>query len=146
MASLSKLPPLENALRFLQNEKVVGREVCETFFYTGRPGNLHTIYLRGTAHAEVEAKIILRVVTRSAHDFIDLAVVAARYFHASANGGPIRARAHAPDHDPVVLVPAIVSQQRWRTVQIVDNDIHIAVVVEVAEGATTAQILHPQRG
>ena len=93
--------------------------------------------------SEVEAEIILRIIARPAHHFVDLAVLPAGHFYASPDGRAVRACAYALDHDPVVLVSAIVAQQRGRPVQVIDDHIHVAVIVEIPEGTAASDVLSP---
>ena len=67
-----------------------------------------------------------------------MAAFAGRDSYPRSDGGAVRMSAHAFDHDPVVLVPTIIAQQRWWTIQIVDHDVDVAIVIEVAERATPA--------
>src|SRR5258706_16294190 len=88
----------------------------------------------------MKTKVALRIVARSAHYFVDLAVFTAGDPYPSPDGRAVRTNADALDHDPVILVPAIVTQQRRRPVQIVYDHIDVAVVVEISEGAAAAEV------
>ena len=94
----------------------------------------------------MEAEVILRVITRSAHDFVDLAVLAARHLHTSADCRAIRACADALDHDPIVFISAIIAQQSGRAVEIIHDHINVSVIVEVSEGAAASKVFGAERG
>ena len=94
----------------------------------------------------MEAEVVLRIVTRTAHHLGDLAVAAAGDFHARPDGRAVRARTGALDQDGGIPVPAVVAQQRGRSVEVVHDDVHVAVVVEIAEGAPPAEVLRTNRG
>ena len=93
----------------------------------------------------MQAQIILRIVARSAHHFIDLAAPASRDFHPCADCRAVRPRANTLDHEPVAFVTAVVTQQRRRTVQVIDDHIHIAIVVQVAECTASRQVFFAYR-
>src|SRR6266550_7426972 len=89
----------------------------------------------------MQPEVILRIIARSAHHLINLAMFAGRHFDTSADGRSIRARPHALEHDPIVLVAALVAQQGGWPIQVVDDYVDIAIVVEVPNGAAASQIL-----
>src|SRR4029077_10814428 len=89
----------------------------------------------------MQPEVVLRIIARSAHHLINLAVFPGRHLDTSADGRSVRARPHALDHDPIVLVAAIVAQQRGRPIQVVDDYVDITIVVEIPKGAAASQIL-----
>src|SRR6266536_4107871 len=78
-------------LRFLNGEKLVGLDVPERFFDAGRPEHLDQIGLQRAAQPEVQPKVVLRVVTGTAHDFIDLLVLAGYNPDARPDRAPVGA-------------------------------------------------------
>ena len=42
------------------------------------------------------------------------------------------------DFDPVCLASEVVSQQRWRFIEIDDDHVDVAIIIEVSESATAA--------
>ncbi len=86
----------------------------------------------------MEAKLILGDVTRSAHYLVDLGVPPAEHRDARSDGTAIGARADAPHLDPMVSGLAIVAQKRRWLIHIVHQDVHVAIVVKIAERATSA--------
>ena len=71
-------------------------------------------------------------------DFIHLGMVAGNHAHARADGGAIALRSDQLDLDPVLLVAAIVAQQRRQIVHVQDQDVDVAIVVVVAESRAAA--------
>ena len=65
--------------------------------------------------------------------------------HAGADRRAVRAGAHALDQDRVVAAPSVVAEQGGRPVQVVHDHVHVAVVVEVPEGAAPAEVLGEDR-
>ena len=88
----------------------------------------------------MEAEVALGVIARSAHDLVDLRSSAARDLHPGTDRGPVRSRADTLDQQPIVPASAFVAQQRRRTVQIVDDDVDVPVVVDIAERAAASEI------
>ena len=51
--------------------------------------------------------------------------------HDRANGAPI-AVAFEIDHQEILTIPTVVPEHRWRTIQVVHDEIEISVVIEIA--------------
>src|ERR1700676_434939 len=88
----------------------------------------------------MQAKVILGQVTGTAHYFIYLRMLARDHSHASANGAAIGRGTDALDLQPVVPRAAIIAQQRGSLVHVNHCDVHISVVVEVAECSPSAAV------
>src|SRR3982074_2885167 len=88
----------------------------------------------------MQAKVILGHVTGTAHYLIDLRMLAGNHSHASANGAAIGLGTDALDLQPVVLRAAVIAEQRGRLIHVDHCDVHIAVVVEIAEGSPAAAV------
>src|SRR5262245_62710323 len=94
----------------------------------------------------MQAEIVLRVVARSAAHLVHLSVPSGGHLHAGADPRPVRFGAHTLDEDRVVPVAAVVPEQRRRAIEVVDEHVDVAVVVEVAEGTPPAEILRSYCG
>src|SRR4030095_16904042 len=57
-----------------------------------------------------------------------------------ANRTPVRARSDTLHHQPVVPVPALVAQQGGPGIQVVHDDVDVAVVVQITERASASVI------
>src|ERR1700731_2584607 len=88
----------------------------------------------------MQAKVVLRHVTRTAHYLIHLRMLASNHSHASANGAAIGSGADAFDLQPVVSRSAIIAQQRGGLIHVDNRDIHVSVVVEVPECGASAAV------
>src|ERR1035438_1412661 len=73
-------------------------------------------------------------------NLIHLRMIAGYYAYARTNPGPVTSGSNQLHLDPVVLISAVVAQQRWDLIHIVHNDIYIAVIVVISEGATAARV------
>src|SRR5690349_3998962 len=139
--SLPRFPGADDAFGFLDDEESIDREIAEGFLEARRPRDLDALDSARGAQPEMEPKIVLRIVPRPAHDLVDLAPARGRHLHARPDRRSVRAGPRALDRDPVVAVPAVVAQQGRRAVEIVDEDVDVAVVVHVAERAATGDAL-----
>jgi len=95
----------------------------------------------GFAEAEVDAQVVLGEIAAAAADFVDLRM---GIFFAGGMGDAPEARADAAaigfcadgfDFDPVVAGARIAAEELGEIVDSVDDDVEVAVIVEVAEGA-----------
>src|SRR5262245_1976539 len=74
-------------------------------------------------------------------DFVHLGMTTHYHTYSSAYRRAIAFRAEQLDGNPVVLVAAVVSKERWLVVHVEDKDVHVAVVVEVAISRAAARPL-----
>ena len=133
-------PPAHDPLRLLDDDEVIGGEIANAFLQARRPGELDELHRRRAPQSEMKAEIAVRVVARTAHHLVDLRPPARGDLHPCPDGGAVRLGADALDQDRVLPVPAIVAQQGRRTIQVVDDDVDVAVVVEIADGAAASEI------
>src|SRR5260370_27438899 len=86
----------------------------------------------------MEAEIVLRIITGPAQNLIHLRSPPRGHTNSRSDGAAIGARSDALDDQPVVPVAAVIPEQRRRGIDVVDDDIDVAVIVDVAEGTTPA--------
>src|SRR4051812_8064496 len=135
----------DDALRFVADVQLVGGDVRETLLRARRPRDLDELGPGEFTEPEVQPEIVLRVVARSAGHLVQLRAPSSGHLHPGADPGPVRFGPHALDEDRVVPGAPIIPEERRRAVQIVDEHVDIAVVVEVAEGTSPAEILRGNR-
>src|SRR2546428_13239870 len=112
-----------------------------------RPVNFKPVHFDGLPKPEVYSQIVLRGITAAAASFFDLLVVASNAFDAGADAAAVRARAEGADLEPVVglgfSVPSlpvrIAAQQLRDIVYGINDDIHVAVVIEIPKGTTAGR-------
>ena len=71
--------------------------------------------------------------------------IASTYGDDGANRTSIRCPAFEIDDEEVLTISTIVPQHRRRAVQVVDNDVEIAVVIEIDSGGPPADGARGQR-
>src|SRR5260370_41943605 len=79
-----------------------------------------------------------RQIGRLAQHLLRLHSVTIAHGNPRADCAAVRCNAGQLDLDPVMAAGYVVAQQGRRLVLIDDEDVHVPVVVEVAEGATAA--------
>src|SRR5215467_2788687 len=131
---------LDDPLGFVDDQQLIAGQISECLFESGWPGNFNTVNLCRRAKSEMQTRVVLRIITPSAHHFVNLRAPTRRHSYPGTNGGAIRTRPYALDSDPVVLISPFVAQKRRRTVEVVNHDVHVAIIIEVAEGAAASQI------
>ena len=95
---------------------------------------------------EVDSEVVLRQVTSTAADFIHLDQISGNGFDAGIQGQTIALRSGKLESDPVVLVPALTAQDHRLAIQILDDNVDMAVVEKIAEGRATADLRDLDRG
>src|SRR5439155_1759819 len=132
----------DDAFAFLDEDDLVGLDVFEGFDEAAGPADFEELDVFRFADAKVHAQIVLRKIAAAATHFVDLrmqALLARKMrdtFDARADAAAIGFRADGFDFDPVVGGAGIATQQLRKIVDGVDDDVEVAVIVEVAEGAS----------
>src|SRR6266849_10913793 len=131
----------DDAFAFFDEDHLVRLDIFERFDEAAGPADFEKLDRFGFADPEVHAEIVLRKITAAAAHFVDLrmqALLAGKMrdaFDACADAAAIGFRADGFDFDPIVAGARIAAQKLGKIVDGVDDDIEVAVVVEVAEGA-----------
>src|SRR6476646_373373 len=102
-----------------------------------RPTNLDVSRGRRT-ETEVQAAVVHRQVRRLTQDFLRLLPVAVKNSYPRPNRAAVRTYARQLHLQPMVVTAHVIAQQRRRLIVIHDDDVHVAVVIEVAESAAPA--------
>src|SRR6266571_6309417 len=98
-----------------------------------RPTDFEEIdFVRGP-QAEMHAEIVLRKVASAASDLVGLARFSRHNADPGADGGAITVRACQLQSDPVILVRGFEPIEVHRFIYVVDHDIDVAVIIDVAE-------------
>src|SRR2546428_11736936 len=112
-----------------------------------RPVNFKPVHFDCLPKPEVYSQMVLGGITAAAASFVDLLVVAGNAFDAGADAAAVRARAEGADLEPVVglvfpvpLLPFRIAAQQLRDIVYgINNDIHVAVVIEIPKGTTAGR-------
>jgi len=122
---------------------LVGLDVFEGFDQAAGPADFEELDFLGFAYAEMHAQVVLGKITAAAADFVNLRMK--RFFASEmrdafeprTDAAAIGFRADGLDFEPVVAGARIAAQELRKVVDGIDNDVEVAVVVEVAESAAT---------
>src|SRR5215470_5212258 len=137
---------LDNALSFFDRQQLVRIHVGNSVNHAARPADFDEVYLRPLFQAEMQPRVALRDVTRAAPHFVYLRQIAGDDFDLGADAVAVALDADRPDRHEVIRVAAVVPQQLRRAVQIVDDNVNIAVIIQIAESHTTPRAqLHQRR-
>src|SRR5450755_1897379 len=128
-------PGRNDALSFLNRNELVGLDTCHEILLADGPhdGQTHRLARLGFAQPEGERQFALRQLARTGfhHAKKPLAFVGF-YCHVCADAVTVRARAHSFHSEHVVLVAVVIAQQSSRPIVGGDEQIEVAVIVEVA--------------
>src|ERR1039458_3329137 len=126
-----------NSRAFLNGEELVGGNIGEFFdLLCSRPRDLYQIHLGRLSQAEMEAQVALGHHTRTGMDLVYLCMLSGNDACTGADGCAITLGAEQFEGNPIVLVAAVVAQERWVVVHVEDQHIKTAIVIIVAESAT----------
>src|SRR2546430_4129252 len=120
----------------------ISRHPLITFMQAIWPKYLN-VHRSRRSKAEVQPRIIAREKAGLAKHRLRLSLPAVMNHDASAYGAAIRFYAFQLNFNPVGLSREVVSEQRRRLIEIDDDDVHITIVIEIAEGAAAAAMGRP---
>src|SRR2546425_1091991 len=98
------------------------------------PADLDPVSSKSLPESEMHAQIILRKVTPAAPHFFHLAMTSRHERHSGPDAVTVRLHSDCSNRKRIVLSATSVEEQGGRIILIVHHDVHIAVIVEVAEG------------
>src|SRR5882724_4462113 len=101
------------------------------------PNYLH-VHRSRRSKAEVQPRIIAREKAGLTEHRLRLGLPVVTSHDASAYGAAIRFYAFQLNFNPVGLSREVVSEERRRLIEIDDDNVHITIVIEIAEGAAAA--------
>src|SRR5262249_11387150 len=134
------------SLTFFDRQEFVRIHVRYLVNHAARPADFNEVYFRPLLQAEVQTQVALRHITPAATRFVNLSQIPGDDFNPRPGAVTIALHADKPDHNEIVSVTAVVSQQLWRAVQVVDYQVNIAVIIHVREGdSSTRPLLHQRR-
>jgi len=90
------------------------------------------------ANAEVQTGVAGGKITGLTEHLLRLHLAAVADQDTCPDGVAIALHSFQTDLDPAVAVRRVVAQQRRRLIDVYDQGIHIAVVIEIAKGQTAA--------
>src|SRR5215469_15327149 len=128
---------LHDSYAFPNCDELIGGYFLQMFAHSIRPNNVDDNGFR-ISDPEMEAGIIGRIIARLAHSSLCLHLVSIVDQHSGANGAAIRLHALELNFDPVLFSRKIVPQKGGRFVHVDDEDIDVAIVVEIAKSAAAA--------
>src|SRR5208282_2792849 len=106
--------------------------------FTTWPFDFHLVHSGFAAEAEMQAGIVLREVTASGANFVELHQLSCSYCHPCADGHFIALCANQFEQHAMIFVSSLIQKQRGRFAGIHDHDVDVSIVVEVAErGSST---------
>ena len=124
-----RLPEIE-----ANHNLLIGGHVLDTRDSALRPSHLDPIHLFSKPESEVLAQVILGKVAGTGADLRYLIQVTADDPDACSNGERILAGSLSPYPKPVALVATIVAKNHGSTVQVINHQIQITIIVQITYG------------
>src|SRR5262245_66347238 len=87
----------------------------------------------------------MRNITRTAANFVDLSQISAHNFDARSYAVAIALIADGLYQHGIIGISAIVAQNRGRSIEVVDHQIDISVIVEVSKSYSTTGVFFYDR-
>ena len=97
-----KAPAADDALRFLDHEQVIGRQILKRLLRARWPADFDRVRSGRATQAEMQPQVVLRIVAGPAHHLVDLGVRARGDLYARPNRRAVGTRADALDQNRVV--------------------------------------------
>ena len=101
---------LDDALPFFHNDELIGSQVSKRIDLTTRPADRKALYPLIFAQSEMNPQIVLRVITTTAADLIDLSPVLSNALDPRPNAVSIGLNADELDLYPVVLIQRVCAK------------------------------------
>jgi len=127
------------AHRLLNGDELVGRDVFEALVQAVRPVHID-VGESVVSQTEVQTRIVRREEARLAQHGLCLGLASVMDQHPSTNGAAIGFYALQFHLDPIGLTAKVIAQERGRFIEIDDEYVDIAVIVEVSEGTSPATV------
>ncbi len=120
-------------------DQLIRRHPGQFLDLSQRPANLD-IGGVGGAEAEVQPAVVDREIGGLAQHFLRLHRIAVAHRDPRADGAAVGFDARQLDLEPVVAAGHVVAQERRRLILIDDQDVDVAIVIEIAEGTAAAGV------
>ena len=120
--------------RFADRHIAVRIESAEFLCVAVGPSNLSAVDSCCLPESEMNAEIVLRKIAATAADFGHLFLAARFDFDAGADGTSVTSRAFQPEADPMVRLAGVVPEEAGTAVEVDDENVEVAVIVEVRDG------------
>ena len=134
---LPKFFRLDHAGAFLDPDQAIGWNLGNLLGRPVGPADLQ-IGGRGVAQPEVQPQVVHGIEAGLAQHFLSLPLVAVIRRDPRADRAAIGFHADQFHFQPVMIAAHIVAQQRRRLVEIDDQDVDVAVIIEIAKRAAAA--------
>ena len=121
-----------------EHMEAVARKLFPCPAASARHADLHVDGTGIIAEPEVRPQVVLREEAPARADLAHLLCAAAADRHFCADGESVSGRGHGAHRHPVVLRRLPILQQRRGVVRVADDEIEIAVVVEISDGKAAA--------
>src|SRR5205807_4955841 len=117
----------------------IGGDIAQQFGLAARPENFHRVHLVGRAQAKVRPQVVLREIAAAAPNFIELHDSGGVNGDTRADGGTIALGSNQVKGNAVVAVAGLVDQQRRWLADVEHQNVHVAVVINVAKSSAAAR-------
>src|SRR5205823_6119715 len=96
------------------------------------------IYFRALPQAEVQTRVLCRLITHAAFTLIIEGQVAGCEPYPRAHSIAVRLRSNQQNLQPVVRIASIVAKELRRLTAVADQNVQVAIVVKIADGRSPA--------
>src|SRR5262249_37700186 len=129
---------------FLDSDEAVHGKIQKFLREATWPAHLNGVDLRPPLQAEMQPRVILRKIAAAPALFVNLYEVSRDDFDPSAVSATVALAANQLKREKVVPIAAVVAENRRRAVEVIDDYVHVAIVVEIAErrATTDGRLIH----
>src|SRR5215813_14378067 len=131
----------DESLAFFDRQEFVRIHVRYLVNHAARPADFNEVYFRPLLQAEVQTQVALRHITPAATRFVNLSQIPGDDFNPRPDAVTIALHSDQPDRNEIVRVTAVVAQQLWRAVQVIDYQVDVAIIIQIREGDSPTRSL-----
>ena len=130
--------PGDQAFALLYGQNLIGFQVRKFGQLTAGPLNFDFFDRAALAEAEMQPRVLCRLIAHAPFFLIVKNQVAGSDLHASSDGVAIRTRADEKKLEPVIGVAAIVAEKLRGLPIVANDDVQISVVIKIPDGRPAA--------
>src|SRR5947208_3613929 len=127
-----------HSFSFPDYDQLVRQNIGQTINLTARPADLDPVSSSSLPESEMHAQIILRKVAPATPNFFHLAMTSHDDRHLGSNAITVGLDSDSSNGQRIVPSATSVEEEGGRIILIVYHDVHLAIIVEVADGHAAA--------
>src|SRR5215213_2477365 len=135
----------DEAFALFDDQNSVDADAFDPVDRAAGPPDFYQVYPGAFLKAEVEPEVVVRNVTRAAAHLVHLGQVLAHDSHPRSYAVAVGAGADRFDEHEIVRISSVIAKELGGSVEVVDHQIDVPVIIQVPECGPPAHALFHQR-